>query len=190
MRIRSIEKADREFFIDRCPAFYRTSACDHEIPQQNAERTFELLMHGTPYADCLIAEDDDGTPCAYCLLALTWSNEAGGLCVWLDELMVDDEQRGKGIGSRMIAAMADASYAKSLIHVERYEEGVLSASRALLNQYDKNIASAEESQRAALREEANTAIAAELKKRASDTLDKVLFELSSGMKNAYARSDA
>lgn len=92
--------------------------------------------------------------------------------------------------SRMIAAMADASYAKSLIHVERYEEGVLSASRALLNQYDKNIASAGESQHAALREEANTAIAAELKKRASDTLDKVLFELSSGMKNAYARSDA
>ena len=92
--------------------------------------------------------------------------------------------------SRMIAAMADASYARSLIHVERYEEGVLSASRALLNQYDKNIASAEENQRAALREEANTAIAAELKKRASDTLDKVLFELSSGMKNAYARSDA
>ena len=101
MRIRSIEKADREFFIDRCHAFYRTSACDHEIPQQNAERTFELLMHGTPYADCLIAEDDDGTPCAYCLLALTWSNEAGGLCVWLDELMVDDEQRGKGIGSQL-----------------------------------------------------------------------------------------
>ena len=48
MRIRSIEKADREFFIDRCHAFYRTPACDHEIPQQNAERTFELLMHGTP----------------------------------------------------------------------------------------------------------------------------------------------
>jgi len=74
--------------------------------------------------------------------------------------------------------------------VERYEEGVLSASRALLNQYDRKISAAEESQRAALREEANTAIAAELKKRAADTLDKVLFELSSGMKNAYARSDA
>ena len=65
MRIRSIEKADREFFIDRCHAFYRTPACDHEIPQQNAERTFELLMHGTPYADCLIAEDDDGTACSH-----------------------------------------------------------------------------------------------------------------------------
>ena len=87
MRIRPIEAADREFFIDRCHAFYKTPACDHEIPQQNAERTFELLLHGTPYADCLIAEDENGQPCAYCLLALTWSNEAGGLCVWLEEIM-------------------------------------------------------------------------------------------------------
>ena len=31
---------------------------------------------------------------------------------------------------------------------------------------------------------------APLKARAADTLDKVLFELSSGMKNAFARSDA
>ena len=112
MRIRSIEAADREFFIDRCHAFYKTPACDHEIPQQNAERTFELLLHGTPYADCLIAEDENGQPCAYCLLALTWSNEAGGLCVWLEEIMVDDERRGKGIGSRLIAANSVVPMAK------------------------------------------------------------------------------
>ena len=93
MYIRSIEPRDRDFFLSRNAAFYRSSACDHAIPPQNAERTFELLLHGTPYADCLIAEDDDGAPCAYLLLALTWSNEAGGLCVWLDELMVDETVR-------------------------------------------------------------------------------------------------
>ena len=38
--------------------------------------------------------------------------------------------------------------------------------------------------------QANDAIAAMLKEKASDTLDKVLFELSSQMKNAYSRSDA
>ena len=37
--------------------------------------------------------------------------------------------------------------------------------------------------------EANEALAAEVKARAADTLDKVLFELSSNMKNAYSRSD-
>ena len=93
--------------------------------------------------------------------------------------------------SRMIAAMTDASYSKSLIHAERYELGVLSASRALIHQYDaKLLAEPDAGQRAALRVEANEAIAKALKARAADTLDKVLFELSSGMKNAFARSDA
>ena len=93
--------------------------------------------------------------------------------------------------SRMIAAMTDASYAKSLIHTERYELAVLSASRALVNQYDAKLAAEPDAaKRAALREEANEAIAKMLKAKASDTLDKVLFELSSGMKNAFARSDA
>lgn len=105
MLIRPIQPSDRDYFIQSCHAFYQTPACDHMIPPQNAERTFELLMHGTPYADCLIAEDDGGAPCGYCLLALTWSNEAGGLCVWLEELMVDETRRGKGVGSKMIAAV-------------------------------------------------------------------------------------
>ena len=57
--------------------------------------------------------------------------------------------------SRMIAAMADASYGKSVFHVERYELGVLSACRALLNQYDaKQLAETDPARRAALRQEA------------------------------------
>ena len=124
MYIRSIEPRDRDFFLSRNAAFYRSSACDHAIPPQNAERTFELLLHGTPYADCLIAEDDDGAPCAYLLLALTWSNEAGGLCVWLEEIMVDDEQRGKGIGSRIIAAVHEKYNTAARYRLEVTESNV------------------------------------------------------------------
>lgn len=105
MRIRSIEQADRDYFIRSVNEFYHSPAVCHEISPRNAERTFELLMHGSTYADCLIAEDDTGAPCAYLLIALTWSNEAGGLCVWMEELMVNESMRGKGIGSKMIAAV-------------------------------------------------------------------------------------
>ena len=42
----------------------------------------------------------------------------------------------------------------------------------------------------ALRQEANQVIADMLKKEASDTLGKVLYELSNQMKNSYSRSDA
>ena len=69
MLIRSIESGDRDYFIRSVQAFYHSPAVCHEIPVQNAERTFELLLHGSPYADCLIAEED-GRPVAYCLLAV------------------------------------------------------------------------------------------------------------------------
>lgn len=105
MNIRPIRADDRAYFIDMVHAFYRSPAVCHEIPAQNAARTFELLMHGSPYADCLIAEDDAGARCGYCLLALTWSNEAGGLCVWLEEILVEERMRGQGVGSRFIAAV-------------------------------------------------------------------------------------
>lgn len=107
MQIRSIRADDRDFFCSSIHAFYHSPAVCHEIPAQNAVRTLELLLQGSPYADCLIAEDDTGRPVAYCLLALTWSNEAGGLCVWLDELMVDESQRSKGVGRALIAAVQE-----------------------------------------------------------------------------------
>ena len=44
--------------------------------------------------------------------------------------------------------------------------------------------------RAALRTKANEELAAMVRAETTDALNKVLFELSSGMKNAYARSDA
>ena len=93
--------------------------------------------------------------------------------------------------SRMIAAMADASYDKSIFHIERYQLAVQSKGHALIDQYDEKLRlEADIAKRAALREQANQEIADMLRKETADTLDKVLFELSSQMKNAYSRSDA
>lgn len=38
--------------------------------------------------------------------------------------------------SRMIAAMADASYRTSVFHIERYQESVMAKGHALINRYD------------------------------------------------------
>lgn len=93
--------------------------------------------------------------------------------------------------SRMIAAMADASYNKSVFHIERYQENVAAKSHVILNRYDALLAQEnEEDKRKKLQEEANEKTAQMLREAAVDTLDKVLYELSGQMKNAYARSDA
>lgn len=93
--------------------------------------------------------------------------------------------------SRMIAAMADASYSQSLFHIERYQLAVQSKGHELINLYDEKLRNeTDEAKRAALREEANEEIAKMLKKETADTLEKVLFELSNQMKNGFSRSDA
>lgn len=93
--------------------------------------------------------------------------------------------------SRMIAAMADASYRSSLFHIERYQECVMSNGHELINRYDALLEQETDAQkRLALKTEANQKIAEMVKKASLDTLDKVLYELSCQMKNAYSRSDA
>ena len=93
--------------------------------------------------------------------------------------------------SRLLAAMADASYAKSVFHIERYTLSVGAKANHIINTCDDaQRAEADPAARAALREKANADLAAMAKAETTDTLNKVLFELSSGMKNAYSRSDA
>ena len=92
---------------------------------------------------------------------------------------------------RMIAAMTDASYDKSLFHMERYQESVMSKGHELINRYDGLLESeTDETMRKVLKQEANQKIADMLKKETQDTINKVLYELSNKMKNAYSRSDA
>ena len=87
--------------------------------------------------------------------------------------------------------MADAAYSKSVFHIERYQLAAASAGHANINTYDAKLRREQDaSARAALREQANEAMADTIRGLAADTLDKVLYELSCQMKNCYSRSDA
>ena len=99
--------------------------------------------------------------------------------------------------SRMIAAMADASYAKSVFHIERYDEKVMSKAHEIIYRYDDLLGVDRDVQIDAisklgqeLRQQANQEMADMAMHAASDTLGKVLYELSNQMKNSYSRSDA
>ncbi len=92
--------------------------------------------------------------------------------------------------SRLIAAMADASYRSSIFHIERYQEHVMSKGHELIGKYDELLEKEpDEVKRKSLRLEANEKIAQMLKNATQKTLDLVLFERSCKMKNAFARSD-
>jgi len=47
----------------------------------------------------------DDTPCGYALLIPFWSNEWGGTVLLLDELFVQEEFRGRGIGKAFLSLL-------------------------------------------------------------------------------------
>lgn len=89
--------------------------------------------------------------------------------------------------SRLIGALADAHYGKSIQHIERYQESVGAKSHEYLNRYDA--AFTDDTDAESWCEKANEDIAAMVKKEAQEALNNVLFTASSGMKNQYARND-
>ena len=99
--IRKIEAKDKYAFLEMNHTFYHSEAVLHTIPEKNAADTFSLILNGSPYADAYMLEED-GEICGYVLLALTHSNEAGGLVVWIEEIYIKDNFRGRGLGGRCI----------------------------------------------------------------------------------------
>lgn len=106
MEIRLLERGDRAAFLNMIEDFYRSPAVSHDIPHEHFVRTFETCVSGSPYARCYLFFCD-GVCAGYGLLALTYSNEAGGLCIWIEEIYILPAFRGKGIGSAFFARVKD-----------------------------------------------------------------------------------
>ena len=105
--IRKIELKDREAFVAMANEFYHSDAVLHSIPESNIEKTFDELMAGSPYIDGYIFECD-GEKAGYSLLSITYSNEAGGLVVWVEEIYILPKFQGRGIGKEYMDFVEEA----------------------------------------------------------------------------------
>ena len=101
MEIRKITRADKEIYLAMAKDFYSSPAVLENIPEGNITASFEEFVCGTPYGDAFIFEEE-GRVIGYGVLAYTYSQEAGGKVVWLEEIYVDVSMRGRGYGSAFI----------------------------------------------------------------------------------------
>lgn len=102
--IRRITPADREIYIEMARAFYHSEAVLHPVPDAHFERAFDEMMRSEDYLLGLIFEQD-GRTAGYALLCKTWSQEAGGSAVWIDEIYVLPEFQGRGLGRAFFAEL-------------------------------------------------------------------------------------
>lgn len=111
--IRKIKPSDKANYINMATEFYNSPAVLCPVPSKNFENTFDEFMTSEVYAEAYIFESD-GVTAGYGLIAKTYSQEAGGLVVWIEEIYVKDSFRNKGLGSEFI------EFIKSNIPAKRY----------------------------------------------------------------------
>lgn len=101
MNIRDFEKKDREAVLAMVDIFYHSPGVLHEIPVQNfADAYDEMCNGGSAYMRGLLIEVD-GQPAGYCLLSLTYSVEAGGRVVLVEEVFIAPGFRSGGLGGKV-----------------------------------------------------------------------------------------
>ena len=94
-KIRKIRPEDKDTFLSMSRAFYASSAVLHDVPEEYHESCFAELMRSEDYARGYMLEYT-GKTAGYALLSLSYSREAGGLCIWIEELYVLPEYQGLG----------------------------------------------------------------------------------------------
>lgn len=101
MFIRKINKNDKTSIIKMMEEFYNSPAVLHPVSSKNFSCTVDEFLNGSPYIDIFIAEINE-KPIGYVQTSITWSNEAGGLAVWLEEIFIKENFRSGGYGSEII----------------------------------------------------------------------------------------
>lgn len=117
--IRKITANDKDIFIHFAKDFYSSEAVCHKIPEEYYIRTFNELMRSDAYAQCYIFEDD-GKTVGYALTAKTFSQEAGGMVIWIEEIYVVPHMRCKGMGKeffRYIYSVIDESVTRIRLEI-------------------------------------------------------------------------
>jgi len=95
---REIREDDRALYYEYADRFYHTDAVNAPVPTENYRVAFDEMMRSDTYLKGYIFEWED-KPCGFALLSKTFSQEAGGLSVTVEEIYLDPAYRGKGLGT-------------------------------------------------------------------------------------------
>jgi GNAT superfamily N-acetyltransferase len=102
MRIRPVTAADHPHVKRMVHALYVEDPSTRMPDDDDVDRTLGVLANPAR-GEVLVVDDGSGAPFGYAFLTRLWSNELGGDVVFIDELWVAPERRGRGIGTAIIA---------------------------------------------------------------------------------------
>ena len=127
MNIRIMKEEDREAVLDMMRVFYASDAVSSNGSKEIFEADVQTCIDNSPYLEGYVfCEKDDII--GYAMLAKSFSTEWGKECVWIEDIFVKEEYRGRGIAKEFFA-FVDKKYPLSVQRLE-VEDYNLSAVKA------------------------------------------------------------
>ena len=120
---RRIREEDRKLYYHYADVFYHTDAVNAPVPAENYAAAFDEMMRCDAYLRGYLFEDG-GEVCGFALLSKTYSQEAGGVSVTIEEIYIDEDHRGKGLATEFFEFLkAQENIMRLRIEVEDANEG-------------------------------------------------------------------
>ncbi len=102
VEIRDATLDDKEQVFDLCRQLMIGAAADSPVNQPSGEATFRELIE-TDKGDIIVAVED-GTMLGLVTLAYLTTIRCGGIYASIEEFIVTEKARGKGVGGRLLEA--------------------------------------------------------------------------------------
>ena len=115
--LRPMEAPDREEVIRMMRGFYASEAVHSNGSEEVFNNDVDACVSDNPFASGYVFTREDGSICGYSMLAHSYSTEYGRPVIWIEDLFIEEDARGKGLG----AVLFDFIKEKYPDHIHRLE---------------------------------------------------------------------
>ena len=119
-QIRKITEADRGAVLTMMQEFYSSPAVSTNGSEEIFNSDIDACLSDSPYLEGYVF-DLEGTLQGYAMLAKSFSTEYGKRCIWIEDLYILKQYRGKGLGGKFIEFVKE-KYTNTLLRLEVEEE--------------------------------------------------------------------
>ena len=118
-RIRPMCREDAETIIEMMRVFYASPAVLSNGSEEIFRNDVENCVNDSPYLEgyVVVLESPSEEIIGYAMVAKSFSTEYGKPCMWIEDLYLKEEERGKGIGSAVLHFIAD-KYPEAILRLE------------------------------------------------------------------------
>ena len=111
---------DKPQVLEMMRVFYASPALITNGSEEIFLNDIENCVNENPYLEGFVIEDSNGIQ-GYAMVAKSFSTEFGKPCIWIEDIYLKQEHRGKGLGKKLLEFITE-KYQNCIFRLEAEKE--------------------------------------------------------------------